>query len=649
MLLLTSCSQKQEIQSYKYDSNILLDGVVISIPQTKDGRVKFVFHTDKYGDFLLKSSSSFIDKIIPANELELEVKLYNIHEYANISSFNYSDYLDNKNISAVGFVDENVEPIDKGISLRHLPQRLRYNLYEYLNTQLSDSSLKPLVLALLIGDKNLPQDYQDIFQKTGTSHLMVISGLHIGLFALIGFVFFRLLWSLSPRLCSFIPAQYVAVAFSLFSALLYSLLAGFSVPTQRAVIMLFVYGVLWLLSMRVSIVRSLMLAFVIVLIIDYKSVYNIGTWLSFSAVASLVFIGTILSQYKSKFAKTVLAQVYLSILLIPITIYYFNGFSVVSIIANIVSIPFVSFVVVPLLFVSLVFSFIGIKLWFLAILSIQILLSYLDFLIGDFSFIEYSAHFSIISLFIVLFGLCLLFLPIAKSFRLLGLAMVLVLFQPVVNIADKYDSLRVNIFDSKDLMVMIQDDGVDTLYISSDGLANNYLLENVLTPYLHNQGVHKLDNIIVTGDTKYSLDMLESIVNIAGVTKCQLENSWKSGEHIYKPLGYKDSCALDIQTASQSILLIDTNKKNQQKIYSLYGRILKADIIISSQHLDENYLKNLQPKYFVYVDDNDIKKSELAKLEKHSIKTIDTNNNGAITIDISNAGDLTVKSLLKNY
>ncbi|MDE4953275.1 ComEC/Rec2 family competence protein, partial [Francisella tularensis subsp. holarctica] len=78
--------------------------------------------------------------------------------------------------------------------------------------------------------------------------------------------------------------------------------------------------------------------------------------------------------------KILLAQTYLAIFLVHISVYYFVGFSVVSILANIVAIPLVRFVIVPLLLLCLLLSFIGINLWLLPKMFLNLLVAYLSFL-----------------------------------------------------------------------------------------------------------------------------------------------------------------------------------------------------------------------------------------------------------------------------
>lgn len=326
-----SCYSYDEIEDFKYNQNILLVGVVDSIPKLEDNQYEFIFHSYKYGDILLKADKSYRHYLVPANKLELEAKVYKPHEYDNVEAFNYSEYLDHNDIVAIGRMVDNTDIIYKGTASLYLPERIRYYLFNKLEKDLQGNELKPYILALLIGDKEFSQSQQNLLISSGTSHLMVISGLHIGLLAFITFVIFRGLWSLSPRLCRKLPAQYTGVIASVVVAFIYSLLAGFSLPTQRALIMLLVVVLFWLLGKRISIVKSLIIALSIIILVDFESIYSVSLWLSFSAVMLLVIISIVLQQYKSKLVKTLLAQIYLAIFLVPISVYYFGGFSVISI------------------------------------------------------------------------------------------------------------------------------------------------------------------------------------------------------------------------------------------------------------------------------------------------------------------------------
>ncbi|APC97125.1 DNA internalization-related competence protein ComEC/Rec2 [Francisella frigiditurris] len=664
LLSLSSCSSEHKIEAFKYQGTILLDGIVSSLPKIKDQNIEFVFHTDKYGDFLLKADESLSHYLIPANELKVEVKLYKNYESENVEAFSYSEYLKNKNIVAEGRVATDTEIKFKGIAFRYLPERIRYEIKSRIDNDLQSYDVKSLAVALLIGDKDFSDFYKNLFQQTGTSHLMVISGLHVGLLALIGFILARVLWSLSPRLCRKVPAQYIGVIFSLIVALFYSLLAGFSVPTQRAMLMLLIFGLFWLSTRKVTLVRILIISFFIILLLDYKSIYSVSMWLSFCAVAFLIFISIVLQQYEGKYKLSILAQVYLSIFLIPITVYYFTGFSIVSIIANIIAIPLVSFVIVPLLLFSLLLSFIGIKVWFLAVMFLQLLVSFLELLIGKFSFIDYWGYFSFTSLVVVIFGLVLVVLPLSNSFRLLGLAMCLVFFQSTENVSQQYGDFRLHIFDTQNQLVLVQDKGVDVLYTNEANLQDAYTLNNVLKPYLRLNGIDKLDYVIVSNaNENININELDNIVLVRNIIantindsfkdrfiKCDYDNSLHIEKDTFYLLESDGYCYLNLHNQYKNFLLVpDSPHKNQRKVFSLYNRFIKADLIVSPVDLYYKFFHKLKPKYFIYSSSNLFDKDKLKSLNAKNIGVVDIHNNGAINIIIDNKGHMQIKSLLKNY
>ena len=75
------------LRSLNYNQNILLTGIVSSIPKLQDDQYEFIFHSYKYGDILLKAAKSYRHYLIPANNLESEAKIYKPHEYDNLAAF----------------------------------------------------------------------------------------------------------------------------------------------------------------------------------------------------------------------------------------------------------------------------------------------------------------------------------------------------------------------------------------------------------------------------------------------------------------------------------------------------------------------------------------------------------------------------------
>ncbi|AJC49524.1 ComEC/Rec2 family competence protein [Allofrancisella guangzhouensis] len=658
---LSSCKPYHDIENYKYDNSIILTGVVSSIPEDDKKELEFTFHSYKYGNLLLKANKEYAVYLIPANKLQLEVKLYKPHEYSNVNSFNYVEYLRHNGIVALGKLIPDSEIKFQGTAINYLPERLRYYLYNYLKTDLQNYKSVELILALLIGKKNFSQEQQNLFLGSGTSHLMVISGLHVGLLSFITFVIVRVLWSFSQALCRKLPAQYIAVFFSMVVAFIYSLLAGFSLPTQRAIIMLSVVAILWLFKKRVSVVRSLSLALILILTLDLNSIYSASLWLSFSAVAFLIFLAIILQQYKSKFLSSLLSQSYLAIFLIPVSVYFFGSFSLVSIVANLVAIPLVSLLIVPLLFLCLILSFFGIKLWIIPSFLLGILKSYLEFLTHHIQLVNYLGYFSIIGLIIVIVGLILVFLPIGKSLRLLGLSLCLVFFQPFENITKKHQSFQIHVFDTKETMVLLQDDGISLLYTSNKNLSNNFSLKANLLKYLELQGIDHLDYLIVSGDSNYTdlsnirklISINTTITNIATnipVQRCEYHNNFLLEQVNIKLLGEDNYCSISFKVGEIGFLILDgTSIATQQNIYKLYNGVISPNTIISSKVPYFKFITRFKPESFIYISDKSLVKENISLFRDSKTKIIDTYNNGAVTLKIDKQKNVFLESLLKNY
>ncbi|MED7789108.1 ComEC/Rec2 family competence protein [Francisella sp. 19X1-34] len=656
---ITLCYSYEHIESFKYNQEISLSGVVVTIPKQDNDMLEFVFHTYKYGDILLKANNSYRHYLMPANKLTLLAKIYKPHEYDNTNAFNYYKYLEHHSIVGVGNVKSGSKITYNGTAILSLPKRFRYYIYSHLQSQLKESKLKPFVLALLIGDKDFTKSEQTLLVNSGTSHLMVISGLHIGLLAFIAFLIFRGIWSFSPKLCRKLPAQYVGTICSIIVAFSYSLLAGFSLPTQRAVIMLLIVVVLWLLKKRVSITQSLFIAFVIIMLLDFKSIYSTSLWLSFSAVSILILISILLQQYKSRLALFLLPQVYLTIFLIPISVYYFSSFSLVSILANIVAIPLVSFVILPLLLFCLVISFIGLKLWFIPILFLKLLYIYLEFLTKHIQLIEYWSYFSLASLVIVIIGIILLIFPFSKSVRLLGLVMCLVFFQSSTDLSKKYKYFQLHVFDTRDQMVLIQNKGQNLLYTSVKNLSNKYILSNILENYLKLEGIDKVDYLIVVDNQKklnlegikQTIDVERIISNIDNdsspyVIKCSYKNNLSFGNLRIKFLSNQNTCLVDISYLDKEFLLFDNaSLKSQEKVFNLYNRVVSPNIIITPTELYPSFINN-ELDYIIYISN---KVEELYQINNLKQEVFDTYANGAITVQIDQNNKLNIISQLKKY
>lgn len=404
---------KQQL-SYRIDEsyagkNLLLTGLVSSIPVVDGDVQRFEFKIDNYRVLSSKSESNadkqlsllfpqkirlswhYGEQFTAAEKWQLEVRLKPPHGFMNPGGFDYEAWLFQHGIDATGYVRKSaLNQLLQNSSRPGLMQAVnstRQSLSQRIDSiagkhqhsngvDASDIGSFALVKALANGDKSsISRQQWQVLINTGTSHLMAISGLHIGLASLFAFVLIR--WAVPAFVIKRIPAQHIAVSGGIIIALLYALMAGLSVSTQRAIIMLFVLSIMMLMRRNHRPVDSLGFALLLVLIIDPLAVLSAGFWFSFSAVAVIFIslnsnrdssdVAPAVQQLKSltvslrtKLISTlkqwVRLQLLISVFLLPLSLFMFQQVSLISPLVNFLLIPYVSFLVVPLVLLALISS-----------------------------------------------------------------------------------------------------------------------------------------------------------------------------------------------------------------------------------------------------------------------------------------------------
>lgn len=297
----------------------------------------------------------------PGQRWSLTVRLQRPHGNANPGGFDYEAWLLEQGVRATGYVragDANrmlaAFVPRPGIMVERVRERLRARI----QSALAGRTYAGVVVALVIGDqRGIDQSDWQVFNRTGVGHLISISGLHITMIAGLAAWAVSALWRrsffLDAQLPLRLPAQKAAALAGAAAALLYVLLAGFGVPAQRTLYMLSVVALALWTGRLTAVSHVLCAALGVVVLLDPWAVLWPGFWLSFGAVATIVFAGhgrigpapagwrgTLLAAGRTQWAVTAG--------LVPLTLLLFGQVSVVSPIANAVAIPLVSFVVTPL-------------------------------------------------------------------------------------------------------------------------------------------------------------------------------------------------------------------------------------------------------------------------------------------------------------
>ena len=284
--------------------------------------------------------------VLPGQRLSLRVKLKPPHSLVNPHGFDYERWALVKGIDATGYIKEvvNEEAAQTSLSL------VRFALAQWIDKIFIES---PLIAAsyraLLLGDRGgLTDDDWELMQLTGTSHLLVVSGLHIGicvglgwwlgrLLVLIGYVLARLIDRVA--LVPLWAERLVPISTALLLSGMYVALAGFSLPTQRAWIMSAVLLGGLLMKQPPSVWKRWWFAMALVLLLNPLSIYEIGFWLSFGAVGALLLL-VHRRSHLSFIKATIYTQLWISAIMLPLVAMFFGQVSLISPAINVFAIPY---------------------------------------------------------------------------------------------------------------------------------------------------------------------------------------------------------------------------------------------------------------------------------------------------------------------
>ncbi|MGI9047575.1 MAG: DNA internalization-related competence protein ComEC/Rec2 [Burkholderiales bacterium] len=345
--------------------DIALIGVIAGLPQENERGVRFDFDVERvapekagapdrialnwYKD--RRDANSTIPKLAAGERWRLTVRLKRPHGNANPHGFDYEVWLLERSIRATGYVREGANRRLAELVWRpgYVIDRAREHVRRRLLASLDGKPYAGVITALVIGDQNaISRSDWDLFQRTGVTHLMSISGLHVTMLSGLAAVLIYWLWRTSAALTLRLPARKAAAAAGALVALLYALLAGFAVPTQRTLIMLWVVvATLWT-ARSSSASAVLCLALFVVVLFDPWSVLAPGFWLSFGAIALIMLVATNRVARSGWLTTWGRAQWAVTVGLLAPLLALFQQVSLIAPIANLFAIPVISLIVVPL-------------------------------------------------------------------------------------------------------------------------------------------------------------------------------------------------------------------------------------------------------------------------------------------------------------
>lgn len=647
----------------------LIQGEVRNIVHIKSGNSRFNFLISHWAGqpvttpFLVRLSWKNAEKpLLQGQQWQLAVKLKPSHGLANIGGFNYQVWLRQQQIVATGYVRADKKPKAMLINIKRnvlLNEQVswRQTLYLKLIIALGDEPLGGLILALGFGERGkLTTEHWQVLSATATQHLIAISGLHIGIVAIASLMFIRLLtrllplnlllskrWQLKLMQQNF---SYLAVLCSCFMAWYYAYLAGFSIPTLRALVMLLLFWSLKVLHIKLNLIRWFLLAIVIIVLLWPLSLISASFWLSVSALViifstfarfsipkvpleevSNVLLEKVPENPVNKkwrkikaraclWVKTLLImQLALTMAMLPIAGTLSYQLPLAAFFANIIAVPLMSVSVIPLTLLAVVLSpFSSVLSGFVvdfAVLCLSFVWQWLSYLAdAKWAMVTISyQQIKLLMMFFIFIALALFFrLSTGKFIATLGLFVItvsLVLFKN-----SQQQTWQLSVLDvGHGLAIVIEKNNHVYIYDTGASYPSGFnMADAALLPYLAHQGHQSIDGVIIShndNDHAGSLEQLRAKMRIdhviANDSKLNPDRSCLMGQRFswqglsfemlapIKPDGDKndDSCVVVVSDGVHSVLLPgDISVKQERRLLNIKSirKSLNSDLLIVPHH-----------------------------------------------------------------
>ncbi len=604
--------------------NLVLEGHVADIPSRTDFGWRFPFEVTQarhVGEVVRTPARILLSagrgEFVPrAGEAwRLTVRLKRPHGLQNPGGFDYEAHLFRNRLRATGYVrlDDPPQRLDERMPMRYAIDHVRQRLGEAMRARLGDNPFAAVVVALANGDGGGVADAQwEVFRRTGTLHLVAISGLHISLIGGIAFFLGRWLWALPGYTVLRYPAPVVGAVCALLAAAGYAALAGFVIPTQRALIMLAVImgGIL----LRRQIAPSLLLAVALFAVLAYDplSVMAAGFWLSFAAVAVILFVAQDEGWRMQWWRRLGYLQIAIALGILPLMFALFQQVSLVAPLANLLAVPVFDLLMVPLVLAGIallgVWPAVAQPLFELAAWLLAQLWPLLEWL-GNLSWSQWTRPaLPGWALACAAVGVTWLLAPRGWPARWVGAVWLLplALLRPP---APAPGEVWFTLLDVGQGLSAVVRTASHTLVFDAGPKRGAFDTGRaVVLPYLRTQGVGQIDILVVSHGDNDHIGGVESVrrgmpvqkvlssvpERVDGAAACEAGQRWEwdgvAFAILNPPAGASgsrndQSCVLHVRAANGSLLLpADIETKAERRLVAAQGEQLRANVLVAPHH-----------------------------------------------------------------
>lgn len=606
-------------------ADFTVSGRVIGLPEDETRRTRFQLRVDDdpaLPEFLRGAKlrlawyeNEWSDEptrrheVQPGAEWRLQVRLRAPRGLRNPGGFDGERHAMAARIAATGYVREQAT----GEELR--PARgidaWRDRIARRIDAAVPSGSAR-YVRALALGDTRTLADADwELLRATGLTHLIAISGFHVGLvagfFALLG----AALWRLFPALGTVVPRPQAAAAAAFLGALGYAAVAGFALPTVRTVLMIAVAVAarLWRRPLRIS--ESLALAAIAIVLVDPLALLSAGFWLSFGGVAWLLWC---LPQAGGRPLRDFLSAQWVATLgLLPLTAILFGQASLAGPLANLVAIPWWSLVVVPLSLLGTAVEGLhpgwGGGAWRLAAAAFDLSWPLFARLGGSPLALAWLPEPPRFALPMALLAAFWLLLPRGVPGRLLALLLWLPLLWPDRQLPRHGEVELVMLDVGQGLSVLVRTANHAALYDMGPATPDGFDAgERTVVPALHALGVRRLDTLVASHADSDHAGGLDAVrrrfpaqqllapegAGIEDAADCLAGSGWQRDgvgfRFLHPPLHFpylrnESSCVLRIETPHGAVLLAgDIGEAVEERLVARVPEDLRADVVVVPHH-----------------------------------------------------------------
>jgi competence protein ComEC len=613
--------------------DLAVSGHVVELPQHEPRRTRFLLRVDRsaaqpaplrgkllqlawYDDFDVHALDPTTPRlgIAPGSRWRLHVRLRAPRGLRNPGGFDSEKHALAERIAATGYVrePESARRLSAARGIDAWRARMSARIAHAVPAKSSR-----FVRALALGDTRSLDDVDwEQLRATGVTHLIAISGFHVGLVAGFLALLVSLLWRSWPALGQRLPRPHASAIAGLLGALGYAAVAGFALPTVRTVLMIAIVVAARLARRAQRAVDALALAAIAVLLVDPLSMLAPGFWLSFVGVAWLLWC---LPHGAGKSWRAVLreffsAQAVATIGLLPLGVALFGQASLAGPIANIVAIPWWSLVVVPLALSGTALEALhagwGAWSWRLSASAFELVWPFFQALAASPLALWWLPQPSWFALPLALLGGFWLLLPRGTPGKALALLLWLPLLWPQRGLPG-HGEVDLQVIDvGQGLSVLVRTTHHTLLYDTGPAVLDGFDAgESAVVPTLHALGVRRLDVITIShGDNDHAggfAAVARTFPSALALTPegapplpqgraCRAGLNWQwdgvrfrflHPPRFFPYMGNEAGCVLRVESAHGVALLpADIGEVIEQMLLHRDAAELRADVVLMPHH-----------------------------------------------------------------